>query len=330
MVAPVGVAPEDASRLAGPGVLAVLAAAGSGALLALQQRVNGELEIALDDPVLTALVSSLSGLLALATVVLSRPAARRALVLVRAVPWWQLTAGLCGAAMVAVAAAAAPVLGVALLTIGLVAGQTSGALAVDRLGLGPGGTLPLSGRRLLGAGLCVVAVAVSATSQGARDAQPGLVALVLLVGCLIAVQQALNGRVTRITGDAGVATLVNFLVSALVLTLVLAVARLAVGGATGGWPGADWPGWERWYLYSGGVMGAALVAVAAGVVHRLGVLRLGLAVTAGQLVGALVLDLALPVADRGVDPRTVVGVVLTFAAVSLSSQARRAAGRSAP
>jgi len=322
-VAPVGVAPEVASRLTGPGVLALLAAVGSGALLALQQRTNGELKIALDDPVLTALISSVTGLLALATVVIARPAARRALILVPAVPRWQLTAGLCGATMVAVAAAAAPVLGVALLTIGLVAGQTSGALAVDRLGLGPGGSLPLSGRRLLGAGLCVGAVALSATTLGAQAARPGLLALVLLVGCLVAVQQALNGRVAGTTGDAGVATLVNFLVSALVLTLVLVAARLLLG-TTGGWPGADWPGWERWYLYSGGVMGATLVAVAAAVVRRLGVLRLGLAVTAGQLVGALVLDLALPLADRGVDPRTVIGVVLTLAAVALSTHARRA------
>jgi transporter family-2 protein len=318
VAAPVGASTESARDLSGPVLLALLAAAGSGALLALQQRVNGELKLALDDAVLTALFSSVTGLLALALAVVSRPVGRRGLSRVPSVPRWQLLAGVCGAVMVAVAAAAAPVLGVALLTIGLVAGQTSGALVVDRLGLGPGGSLPLSVMRLFGAGLCVVAVSISATSHGAREAQPGLLALVLLVGCLIAVQQALNGRVTRLTGDALVATAVNFLVSVVVLTLVLLAARLVISPPAGSWPDGD-----RWYLYSGGLMGATLVAVAAAVVHRLGVLRLGLAVTAGQLVGALVLDLAVPVADRGVDPRTVAGVVLTFAAVVLSSYGRR-------
>ncbi len=41
-------------------------------------------------------------------------------------------------------------------------------------------------------------------------------------------------------------------------------------------------------------MGAAFVAVAALVVRRLGVLRLGLAVISGQLAGVLLLDLVLP------------------------------------
>jgi transporter family-2 protein len=60
-------------------------------------------------------------------------------------------------------------------------------------------------------------------------------------------------------------------------------------------------------------MGASFVALAAVVVKRLGVLRLGLAVTAGQLVGGVLLDL-----DRGVAAATVVGVALAMAAVVVS------------
>jgi transporter family-2 protein len=58
-------------------------------------------------------------------------------------------------------------------------------------------------------------------------------------------------------------------------------------------------------------------------VRRLGVLRLGLAIIAGQLVGALVLDLALPVHDEDVGPVTVLGVALTLVAVAVSGRGGR-------
>jgi transporter family-2 protein len=77
-----------------------------------------------------------------------------------------------------------------------------------------------------------------------------------------------------------VATLVNFVVGTAALTIGVLAHRAVTGLDVGDWPGAG-----EWYLYSGGPMGATFVAVAAVVVRRLGVLRLGLAVIAGQLVG---------------------------------------------
>lgn len=298
--------------------LALGAAVASGALVALQQRINGELNLALGDAVLAALVSFVTGLVAVVAVVAARPASRRALAAVRDVPWWTRLGGLGGASLVAVGAAAAPRIGVALLTVGLVAGQTGGGLAVDRAGLGPGGSHAITGPRLAGAALCLVAVGVSAAGDGARAASPLLLLLVVLAGFLIALQQALNGRVRRTTGDAGVATLVNFVVGTAALALGLALTALVGGLDVASWPGAD-----RWYLYLGGPMGATFVAVAALVVRRLGVLRLGLAVTAGQLAGALLLDLGLPVSGQPVALLTVVGVALTLVAVAVSGRGAR-------
>lgn len=309
------VAPPAPDRAA---TLPLAAAVASGALVALQQRVNGELKTALDDALLTALVGFGIGLVVLVAVVGARPASRQAVRRVREVPWVQRLGGLGGASLVAVGAAAAPEIGVALLTVGLVAGQTSGGLLVDRLGLGPGGAHALTGPRVLGAALCLVAVGISVLGQGAREADPVLLVLVVLAGFAISVQQALNGRVRRTTGDAGVATLVNFTVGTVALALGLLVSVLLTGLDVGNWPGVD-----RWWLYTGGPMGAAFVAVAALVVRRLGVLRLGLAVIAGQLVGALLLDLTLPVHGRGVDVLTVVGVALTLLAVVVSGRARQ-------
>jgi transporter family-2 protein len=251
-------------------------------------------------------------------VVLSRASSRTAVGKVREVPWVQRLGGLGGASLVAVGAAAAPEIGVALLTVGLVAGQTSGGLVVDRLGLGPGGAHGLTVPRVAGALLCLVAVGVSVLGEGAREAAPLLLVLVVGAGFAISIQQALNGRVRRTTGDAGVATLVNFVVGTLALGL-----GVLVHTAFSGLEVRDWPGPEQWYLYAGGPMGASFVAVAAIVVRRLGVLRLGLAVIAGQLVGALLLDLLLPVHDETVELLTVVGVVLTLVAVVVSGRAAR-------
>ncbi len=174
---------------------ALAAAVLAGALIAVQQRWNGELRTALGDALLAALVSFGSGLLVVALVVAAAPRARAALPALRGVPWWSCAGGACGAALVAVSAAAAPVLGVALLSVGLVAGQTTGGIAVDRAGLGPSGRHAADLPRVAGAALCLVAVAISASGQGARDADPLLLALVLAAGFLISLQQALNGRV---------------------------------------------------------------------------------------------------------------------------------------
>ena len=298
--------------------LALAAAVASGALVALQQRINGELKTELGDALLTALVSFGTGLVAVVAVVLARPAARAAVARVRDVPWPQRLGGLGGASLVAVGAAAAPEIGVALLTVGLVAGQTSGGLVVDRVGLGPGGAHGLTAPRVAGAVLCLVAVGISVLGEGAREADPLLLLLVVGAGFAISVQQALNGRVRRTTGDAGVATLVNFVVGSTALAVGVLVHAAVAGLDVGSWPGVG-----EWYLYLGGPMGATFVAVAALVVRLLGVLRLGLAVIAGQLVGALLLDLTLPVHGRGVDVLTVVGVALTMVAIGVSGRAAR-------
>lgn len=299
-------------------VLPLTAAVASGAMVALQQQINGELKTVLGDALLTALVSFGTGLVAVVAVVLSRPAARAAAARVRDVPWPQRLGGLGGASLVAVGAAAAPEIGVALLTVGLVAGQTSGALLVDRLGIGPSGSHRLTGPRLAGAGICLVAVGISVLGDVARDAEPLLLVLVVVAGFTVSLQQALNGRVRHTTGDAGVATLVNFVVGSVALVLGVLVHVAVQGLEVGSWPGPD-----QWWLYTGGPMGAAFVAVAALVVRRLGVLRLGLAVTAGQLTGGLLLDLLVPVHDAGVGLLTVVGVALTLVAVAVSGLAAR-------
>jgi transporter family-2 protein len=297
--------------------LALSAAVGCGALVAVQARVNGQLAQDLGDALLAALVSFGTGLVAVLVAVLLRAPARAAWRRVREVPWWTRLGGIGGATLVAIGAFATPRLGVALLTVSLVAGQTTGGLAVDKAGLGPSGRHALTGPRITGAALCLVAVLVSVLGKGAGHANPLLLLVTVGGGLLISVQQALNGRVRRQTGDAGVTTLVNFLVG----TTVLLVAYAAFSG----WRVDRWPGADQWWLYTGGLLGATFVAVAAVIVRTLGVLRMGLATVAGQLLGAILLDVLTPAAAQGVTLGTVVGTVLTLLAVAVSGRPARSA-----
>jgi transporter family-2 protein len=288
----------------------VLAAAvASGAMVALQQRVNGDLAVALHDAVLAAVVSFATGLALVAVVLVVRRSPRESVLRLRGIPWHWRLGGLGGASLVAAGAAAAPRIGVALFTVGLVAGTTLGGLGIDVIGLGPGGHQPPTLPRVGGAALGLLAIGLSA-GEGLRSADPLLLALVVVAGCMVSYLQAVNGRV-RAASDAVVATLQNFVVGLAALLVGLLVRELVVGVR------ADhWPGWGHWWLYLGGPMGASFVALAAVVVRRLGVLRLGLAVTAGQLVGGLLLDL-----DRGIAAATVVGASLAMAAVLVSGLA---------
>jgi transporter family-2 protein len=297
--------------------LALVAAVVCGALVALQARVNGELATDLHDSLLAAVVSFGSGLVVIAVIVASRRSARQAWRRLRDVPWWSRLGGLGGATLVAAGAYAAPRIGVALLTVAIVAGQTTGGLLVDRAGLGPGGRHALTAPRLAGALLGVVAVLVSVTGKGRGDAHVLLLLVVVVAGLLISMQQALNGRVRAQTRDAGVTTLLNFLVGSTALVLAYVVFS---SHDVGGWPGAD-----EWWLYIGGSLGVIFIAMAALTVRILGVLRLGLATVAGQLVGAIALDIAAPATGDGVAMTTVVGALLTFVAVGISGRAARSA-----
>lgn len=287
--------------------VALVAAFVAGLLVALQQRLNGSLGRSLHDPLLAAVVSFGSGLVVMAVLASRRRAQLPAL---RTLPRWTLLGGLMGAALVAVGATAAPRVGVALLTVAFVCGTTVGGLLVDRTSLGPGGRRPITPPRLAGAVLAVAAIALSA-GAGLPDGTVGLLLLVVLAGALIPVQQALNSRVRGATGPV-VATAVNFAVGTAGLLACLLVQALAGHLRADSWPGN--PG-----LYAGGLLGCTFIAVAAVAVSAVGVLRFGLASTAGQLLGGVLLDL-----DRGVAASTLLAVALALVAVAVTGLQRTA------
>ncbi|WBB77462.1 DMT family transporter [Micromonospora sp. WMMD882] len=322
-------APSAALRVAGVG-LAVL----SGVAVALQSRINGELGVRLGDGIAAAVVSFGLGLLVLLVLVPAVPAGRRGLRRLRAALGdgslrpWQCLGGVCGAFLVAAQGLTIGTLGVAVFTVAVVAGQSGSSLAVDRAGLGPAGRQPVTVPRLAGAVLTVVAVLIAV---GDRLGDPGalvLALLPLLAGFGIAWQQAVNGRVRGAAGSALTATLVNFAVGTVALLATLAVDLLVRGVPTGAFPSEPW-------LYLGGPIGIVFIALAAAIVRFTGVLLLGLATIAGQVVGALALDVLLPTAASRPGFGTLFGAALTLVAVLVAAvgppaRRRRAAVRPAP
>lgn len=293
----------------------------SGALLALQGRINGELGLRLHSAVAAATVSFGVGTLLLAVVVAvgHRPGVGR---LRRAsITWWWWLGGLAGAAVVASTAAGVPEIGVALVSVCIVAGTAVGALAVDHAGLGPGGRQHVTVARFAGAALAVFAVALGAAGDRHAVVRPLLFAVLFVSGAAAALQQAANGQVRRVADSVAVASLVSFAGGTIAL-VVVSVVRGVLSPSS--WPGT-------WWLYVGGLLGALYIALAAASVRRLGVLRLSLATVAGQLAGACVLDIVWPAPGTTLRVTTVVGALLTLVAVAVSGLRRTApAGTPAP
>jgi transporter family-2 protein len=292
-------------------VLMVLA----GGLLAGQARINGSLDHRLGgssaDAVLTAFVSFAFGtVVLLCALLITRRGSRGSLRSPTArIRWWFCIGGLGGAALVSASAAAAPVMGVALLSVCTVAGQTTGSLAVDEAGFAPSGRQPVTGGRMAGALLAIIAMVIGAAGQRHGTAAPGLYLALGGAGVLVAGQQAVNGRLSQATGSPTLAAAVSFAGGTIALGLSAAVLALTSAYAGLEWPSAPW-------LYVGGLGGAIYIALGAATVARLGVLRLTLASVAGQLAGSMLLDVVAP-AGEGLSATTVLSVCLTFGAVAL-------------
>ncbi|MEU9511641.1 DMT family transporter [Micromonospora sp. NPDC048169] len=300
-------------RVAGVGL-----ATASGVMVAVQSRINGELGVRLADGIAAAVVSFGVGLLILLVLVPATPGGRRGLVALRGalrtgtLRPWQCLGGVCGAFLVATQGLTIGALGVAVFTVAVVAGQSGSSLLVDRAGIGPAGRQPVTPNRLIGAVLTVLAVLLAV---GDRLGDPQALALALLplaAGVGIAWQQAVNGRVRAAAGSAMTATLVNFTVGTAALLLTFAVDLAVRGRPAGAFPDEPW-------LYLGGPLGIVFIALAAALVRFTGVLLLGLATIAGQIVGAVLLDLALPTAASHPGLDTLLGAALTMVAVLVAA-----------
>ena len=309
----------------------MLIAIAGGLVVATQARINAQFGDEVGLPAAGALLSAATGLAIVSIIaVLSGPVRAGVLRLPSLVrrgvlPWWALMMGTLGGFLLFSQTYSVPALGVAVYSVLIVASITGAGMLVDRIGLGPAGRQAITARRLLGAGLAVAAALVSAgpdLSAGSFALAAACVAV--LAGAGSATQSALLGRVGSAARQPIAATWVNFVGATLILAIATALATAR---------GADWtlppPSW----LWLGGPLGLVIVLTITVTVPRAGVLLVTLAITAGQLLGALLWDWAAPVSGREVDAWAIGGALILMVAVSVASgvgRARAGASNRAP
>jgi len=326
--------------------VAVVVAVISGAMVAVQSRINGALAESIGHfP--AAGVSFATGLTLLSTLLVLRPfrrhlAAVPAAMRARRLRWWQVLGGVGGGLLVATQTYAVPLIGVAAFLIAVIGGQGTSALLVDRAGLGPASAMPLSRMRIVAAIVAVGGVAVAAsagtsaaeTAAGAGTAALPLVPLILAfaVGLGGSVQYAFNGHVTTVTGDPMATAWINFGVGTATVAIVASVVAVVVyaSGSVAVWGSAPSTWDAPWWMWLGGPCGVFFIAGAAWAVQHTGVLVFGLIAVTSQISVGVGLDVANPAAPTVVNAAFMLGVAMTLCGAVLAGLAARRTRRRSP
>lgn len=297
--------------------IAVAGAVLIGALTALQARINGSLGAEVGDGIVAAAISFSSGLVILIALSLVVPEGRRGFgrlvagIRSRSVPPWMLLGGLAGAFTVASQGLTVATIGVALFTVGFVAGQTTGGLVLDRVGFGPAGVVPVTVRRVVGAALAIAGVVVCLSGDALGGVPLWMLIVPAVAGAGVAWQQGTNGRLRVRVESPLTATLVNFIGGTIVL-VIAALIHVGVVGAPRAIPTAPW-------LYVGGAVGVVYIFLSAVVVRRTGVLLLGLGSVVGLLSTSVLLDALWPAPAAPSTPVALLAAVVAIAGVVVAA-----------
>ena len=282
----------------------------AGMLSPMQSAVNGQVGKELGDGNASAVVSFGSGLVVMAVIILSRKSTRQQFVSIPAriragrIPWWSWLAGLCGAMVVFSEGASASVLGVATFQTTLISGMVISGLLCDRFGIGVEIKQPFNVPRVLGAILAVAATVLVVLPNWQAPSVIGLAVLPFLAGLLAGWQPAGNSAVARETGSMLVSITWNFIVGFTVLALALLI-HVLIGATSFHLP-------RTWWMYLGVPLGLLSIALMGLLVRGLGLLLLGLASTAGQLIGSVLIDWLVPALGAQVYLVTVLGAFVAL------------------
>lgn len=288
-----------------------------GTLTALQSRLNGQLSTDIHNGVGAALISFGSGWILLILICGFNRPDRNGLVTIwrslrshRLKPW-EVIGGMGGGFFVAMQSSLVPTLGVAIFTIAVVGGQTASSIVVDLIGLSPSGKHRVTVIRLITAIVTLLSVCV-AVYPDLRNSTFKFAPIIftVLVGGIVAFQQALNGRMNVVSTRPLSTTFVNFLMGTIVLTTAL-IINLIRGGSIGTLPHNPW-------IYLGGPLGLIYIAVSAWTVKHLGILNFILFGVTGQLVGALMIDWLAPATGTHITGYLLLGTAMTAGAVITS------------
>lgn len=289
----------------------ILVSALAGVFIAGQARVNSGLGLELGNSLLAALISFGSGLVIVSLLVFANSSQRAKLrelaQLVRSggYPVWGLLGGALGGFFVMIQSWIGALVGIALFSVGVVAGQAVAALVLDGYGLFGLTKRKLSIARFIGIKLTLIGLLVTADLANYQFSP--LLLLPFLAGIGMGVQQAINGKLGKAAASPLVATLANFVVgtSLIALTLVL-LQQFDLKTLP-----------ENPVLYIGGALGVTFIFLQVVLVLKIGALVLGIALLVGQLIGSLLFDLLVPISDRVVGLNTLIGIALALAGATV-------------
>jgi transporter family-2 protein len=140
-----------------------------------------------------------------------------------------------------------------------------------------------------------------------------LIGVALVMGVFMAVQPAINLELRRFVGSPAQAAMVSTTVSTISLAFFVFVIQRRP------WPSLDAALSTPWWIWVGGLLGAAYVAISVVLVSRLGAAFAFSLVVLGQMMTALVLDrfgwFGVPVHD--LSPGRLIGVACVISGVVL-------------
>lgn len=134
----------------------VIAAISIGFALSLQPPINATMARVLGNPLLSATISISISLLVVTTLWLVWGKGAGDISQATSLPWWVLIGGVVGVVFVAGAIVTAPVLGVALFFVCVVAGQVIGSTLIDQFGAFGLEVKPINTLKAVGLGLVLL------------------------------------------------------------------------------------------------------------------------------------------------------------------------------
>lgn len=288
----------------------------AGTLGPMQSAVNGQLGKHVGDGHLASVISFGIGLILMLIVVFTNRNWRSSYLALPGqmrrgvVSWPNFFAGICGSAVVLSEGISAGILGVATFQTSLISGMVISGILCDRLGVGVEHKEPLSLPRILGALMAIGATVLVVSPNFQAPHMIGLAVLPFVAGLLAGWQPAGNSTIGKVAGSMIVSVTWNFTVGFLILGSVY-VIRLITGHAEFMLP-------DAWWMYLGGPLGLISIGLMALLVRKIGLLLLALASTAGQLIGSIVIDLAIPQLGGHVYTVTVLGALTALIASGIA------------
>ena len=291
-----------------------------GAVVPIQTGINTRLRQSVGSPIITA---TYSFIIAVASVALLMAIARNNLLgrldSLIGQPWWLWLGGFMGVAFIVGNIVIFPRIGAVQTVILPILGQTFMGLFVDAFGLFHYPSIPMTPARLGGAAIVLLGVAcvLELPRRGAGGRTEGAHTwawrcFAVAIGMGSATQTAVNGQLGRVLDSPILAGEISLVVG-LVLLLALSTAVIWRGNAK------VRPASGPWWMWLGGVLGAAFVIGGATLAPIIGTGTMVIASISGSMITGQVLEL------RGAfgAPRTklsairIIGLVLIFSGVSL-------------